>query len=755
MNVETNICRRGRWPRDRHPGVTALIARGYKGLLLAACISTHASDLLPPMTNGVPSEYAARRAGAEVGADRRIHITQEGLYRITHAGLLAAGITNPVGSNLRLFCRTQEIALSVSANGAWTTNDFAVFYGRPHDGYWTVTNTYWLGLGGTGLRMTQRNAAPQPGWPERATHWATVRYEPNNIYIPTYRPTDGSFDHWVAINVFNSGNTDLVISTPHPVSAGTAAVYLALWGRTAADLNPDHATRFSLNGANIQTTRYDGMNFHLATNWVLQGSLSNGANSIQLRQMIVSTTDTVSLEWMQVTYQASNQLIGGKLSFPGETLTNNYACGPWNTNETPWLLDIRQPHQPVRLINYEVSLIGATGQVRWADFATGTNRYWIASPTTLVDVAISPPVLFRDFSNTARRADYLIIAHGSLSTGAYQLARHRTRDGLRSLFVPIESVYDEFSYGIKDARAIKQLIGYAYHNWGIPPRFVLLVGDGSYDPQNHHGIATPRDYIPVYLDAAPFEYCVQDNWFGAVDGADFLADVAIGRFPFTTHSQVTSGVAKIIGFESAGSNASWRKRAILAADFYDSKADIDFRAASQSNVRSNLAQASFTMFNAYRDELSSTNARTVVTNNINSGVWAVSYFGHGTAGQWTDILHTGHVAQLQNTVWPIFTVMTCNNGAFANPTNECMAELLQERNQRGASATLSASALSVQAAADHYADGFYRHFTNAPPRTRLAAAIQSAQAELWLYSPNSQELLFYNLFGDPAQVVTP
>lgn len=716
---------------------------------------SHADDLLPPMTNGVPSEYAPRRSGAEVGADRRISVTNEGLYRITHATLLNAGITNPVGSELRLFCRTQEIALAVSSEGTWSTNDFAVFYGWPHDGYWTVTNTYWLGFGGSGLRMTSRNAAPQLGWPERTTRVVRVLYENKSIYVPTYRPTDGSFDHWISHNIFTNA-TNLFISTPYRVPAGTATVHLALWGRTSSiDHDPDHATRFTINGQAAQTSRYDGMVFHLGTNLAAQSVLSNGMNTVQLRQAFTGANDVASLEWLSIAYEASNTVVGGRLSFPGQPISNNYAASPWNTNDAPWLLDISNPYKPVQLVNYQVDTLAGTGRVRWADFAFGTNRYWLASPTTLMNSAISSPVLFREFSNISRQADYIVISHGLLATGAYQLAKHRSRDGLRTLMVPIESVYDEFSYGIKDARAIKQFLGYAYHHWATAPRFALLVGDGSYDPKNYYSIASPLDLIPVYLDAAPFEYCVQDNWYGTVDGSDLLPDVLVGRLPMTTSAQVTSAVAKIVGFEQAPTHATWRKKALLVAD--DNDGTNNFKAASESDVRPYLATNGFTLTTSYLDDQPGGTAinRAVVTNAINAGTWAVSYFGHGGPTLWGTGFDTGHVAQLQNINWPIFTVMTCDNGAFANPTNECMAEVLLERNQRGASATLSASALSLQVAAAHYAEGFYRHFTNALPRTRLGDAIQSGLAELWSFSPNSQELLFYNLFGDPAQVLTP
>lgn len=725
------------------------------GLLVLSAQFAQADDLLPAMTDGIPSEYTSRRAGAEVGADRRISIVREGLYRITYANLLSAGITNPLGSELRLFCRTQEIALATSNEGLWSSNDYAVFFGEPHDGYWTVTNTYWLGLGGSGLRMTSRNAAPQVGFQDRTSHWATVTYAPDNIFVPTYRSTDDSFDHWIAHNLFSTA-TNLSLSTPCPLAGSTATVYLALWGRTSTNnYNPDHETRLSLNGVSAQTSRYDGLEFYLATNWVPQSAMSNGANTVQLRQVFGSATDIASLEWMSIVYEASNRVSAGVLQLSGFPGTNNFAASPWNTNESPWLLDITKLARPVRLANYELGGVGATGQVRWADYATGTNSYWLASPTTLVDVAISAPILFRDFTNTDRRFDYLLITDGNLSTGAYQLAKYRARDGMKTLIVPIESVYDEFSYGIKDARAIKQFIGYAYHHWSTAPRYAVLVGDGSFDPRNNWGIASPRDPIPVYLSAAPFEYCAQDNWFGTVDGSDFLPDVQIGRFPFTTQGQMTSAVAKIIGFENAATNASWRKKALLVAD--DNDGINNFKAASELDVKPHLTSLSFTLTTSYLDDQAGQTAinRAVVTNTINSGVWAVNYFGHGGPSLWGTGFDTGHVAQLQNTTWPFFTVMTCENGAFANPTNECMAEVILERNQRGASATLSASALSLQSAAEHYADGFYSHFSNNVPRLRIGDAISSGLLELWSFSPGSQELLFYNLFGDPAQVVRP
>ncbi len=742
---------------EKRVGRARRARRSLFALALVTVSVARADDLLPPMTQGIPSEFAPRRAGAEVGADRRIFVSREGLYRITSSALAAAGISNPVGSQLRLYCRTQEIALAVSSDGLWSTNDFAVFYGWPHDGHWSVTNVYWLGLGGTGLRMTYRNATPQPGWSERTTHRRTVRHDPDRLFIPTYRPQDGDFDHWVAHLLTDVISATITAATPHRVLSETGTVSIFYWGRSATN----HATRFTLNSGLVQTSSYSGQSAYITNFSFPQSALSNGANTIRFQQLLGSS-DSAWVDWMELTYIASNQPIAGELAMEGTPISNNYAVAPWNTNEVPWLLDVTKPGRPVLLTNFALHSSGSTGMIRWADFAVETNRFWIGSPTTLIDAVVSLPELFTSLSNTSRQADYVFVTHPVLATGAYQLAKHRARDGLRTLMVPIDQVYNEFSYGIRDARAIKQFIGYAYHHWsGPPPRYVLLVGDGNFDPQNNFGVTNNTDLIPVWMGPAAFEYCAQDARYATVDGDDYMRDVQIGRLPFNTHALVTGAITRLINFENAATSATWRSKALYVAD--TNGPPNNFQTISDTYILTNLVKAGVPTFaRAYFNGANSAAVLSTITNvingaNTNGPVFSVSYFGHGWFNDWAVGFNNGHVATLNNGgSHPLFTVWTCANGAFANPTNQSMSERLLERPfNRGASAVLSASALSVNEAARRFAQGFYESFTNAPPRHRLGAAIDAGSLNLFAFSTNSEELLFYNLFGDPAQVVRP
>jgi hypothetical protein len=81
-------------------------------------------------------------------------------------------------------------------------------------------------------------------------------------------------------------------------------------------------------------------------------------------------------------------------------------------------------------------------------------------------------------------------------------------------------------------QAIMSFISDAYFEWDVPPEYVLLAGDS--------------ELIPVHEGLTP-----TDNFYAAVDGADYLADVLIGRMPAETVEQCAYLVAKAVAYERA------------------------------------------------------------------------------------------------------------------------------------------------------------------------------------------------------------
>ena len=188
---------------------------------------------------------------------------------------------------------------------------------------------------------------------------------------------------------------------------------------------------------------------------------------------------------------------------------------------------------------------------------------------------------------------------------------------------------------------------------------------------------------------------------------------------------------------------------------------LNFKGATVTNVYGYLQSNGFDHpETAYLDEISDGQARAIISNQFNSGIFCVSYFGHGAIGQWAastkNLFNSSNsVPGLTNTVYPVVTVLTCENGDFDEPSRECLAEALMEKRGGGSSASIAAASLSIEGAAEQFANGFYEALVNTNSYHRLGDVMNAGFLKLWTVSPGSDELLFYTLFGDPGQIVNP
>ena len=738
--------------------------RALLGLAAWLPLSAIAGVLLPDMTNGTPDEFAIRRAGAEVAAAGRIEVALNNLHRLSYSNLLAAGLTNPPGSSLRLFCRTQEVALFVTTSNAMGAADYALFFAQANEGYYTATNVYWLGAGGTGLRMETRNAAPLAPAAEVTSRWRRASYGPDVLFGQFYRPTDAAIDHWGAVLVTATAEVSVTVATPDRLPGGSAEIRVRMMGVTdSSAVNPDHVTRVRVNGTTITNHSYDGAVVVTITNRGPASLLNNGNNTIGLLQTAAGVpADNAILDTIEIEYDSTNRASGGGLRFGSRPGTNNVTVYGLPASNGLWALDITDPAQPVLLTNASVTADGSAWKIRFGESSAASNAYYILATSAVSEVSTVTPTAFRDLADTNRQADYLILCPYAMRTNAYQLGRQRVKQGLSVAVAPLADVYNEFSYGIKDADAIKQFLGYAYHHWRAPaPRYAVLLGDGCYDPKNFKGATGHDDTLPVHLGPSAYEWASLDNWFGMVDGADPLADIAVGRIPVRTDAQLGDVAGKILAYEALPPTNAWRKKALLTADLYDGTSAIDFKAASEARVATNLVAGGVNVLTkAYMDDAAynTTNKmRTAITNTINSGVLAVSYFGHGANDfqGYYSFFDTNDAAKLNNSVWPVVTAITCENGDFDDPLKECLGERLLERANRGAIAVAAAAAPSIQDAAEYFADGFYEALVNTNQYHRLGDIMSAAHLNLWSLYPTASELYFYSLLGDPGLVVNP
>lgn len=764
-------CPASNWPR---PALTYL----RPGTIWLACaagfvrLAMGAEPLLPPM-NGARGDFAPRRAGAEVGATVRISVTNEGLYRLTQPELTGVGMKSGdlVGSQIRLYCRTQEVAIIVSSNGLWTTNDYLLFFGTGFDGYYTSTNVYWLGTGGSGARMATRPAPPFAGvQPVTSSTWI-AHYDKDRSFRDNYRPDDESLDHWFAGASQNGVVTNFPLTTTCVVTSQPAGLTALLHGYTSADtVNPDHLTRVSVNGTLVGSFDFDGQTTCTGT-CSFAGSRLVSNNVVSFTQILASgvSVDRVLIEGFSITYSRLLMAEGGSLIFTGQVGTNNYRVENFSGNSGFWPLDVTTAGAPVLLSGYVVTNVTGGYAVQFGDAPANAGRYAVCHSNGLRNVAKVERVPFRGLSSTNRQADYIVICPYAFRSQAYRLLRYRYGQGLNVAVAPLADIYNEFSYGIADASAIKQFLGFAFHHWKSPvPQYVLLAGNGTYDPKRNlvgtdpgNSYAAP-DIIPVHMGPSNERWTALDGWYVQVNGVDNVPDIALGRITATNEAAFKNVIDKIIAFEAVPPEDLIRSQILLVADKKDGS--LDFKAACTNIHQTYLT--GYGVISEYYDVYGSVPVtRQHVIDDLNSGVFMTSYFGHGAMDQWAGhpletpsyILSANDVCALTNTDFPIMSMLTCFGGLFQSPTDvKSMVEAFLERPSHGASACIAATAESDEPHNEAFAAGFSRYlFTDKTFPPRIGDAFLAGCAKLWELDPSTQELLFLEVFGDPAMIVNP
>ena len=736
------------------------------GLLLItafAATGNDSPDLLPPM-NGEPGDFAPRRAGLDVNASIKIAVTNAGLFCIRHTDLVAAGVdpAQIVGWKMRLFCRTQEVAVRVSRVSLWQANDYLLFYGWGFDGDISRTNIFWLGFKGGGRRIASRSGVPISSVPDVTSARHTIGHARDYWFQDTYLPSDPSFDHWFAEALRDSAAVTLTPAADYLDSTRSAECTLRLFGYSfTSAANPDHCTRFMVNGVHAADFYHDGQTAKTGT-CVLAAGVLRSANTItlqQIRQPNVSV-DQVFLQDLTITYWRRLVMAGRNLVFGGQATPANYRLGTLPSNGDCWVFDVTDPATPVQITGAQFVPTPGGFDLRFGD-TNGARRYAVAYRPWCAPPRVER-VFFRDLAVTSRQADYIVICPYQFRYQVYRLLKRRHGQNLRVVVAPLPDIYNEFGYGIADPAAIKQFIGYAFHHWQAPaPRYVLLVGNGSYDPfRNMVGTSAQDSYsapdlVPVHMGPSRYKWTALDGWYVQVNGADKLPDLAIGRLPLATRDDVRRAVDKTFASENIIAADSRRRQALLVADRQDG--GLNFKAACESLRTSILGPAGYTTTTAYNDDLGTAVERQVIRGAFNAGAMYACYFGHGAMDQWgvDNIFNTNDVVNLANSFYPVVAMLTCQAGNFQSPTDrKSMAEAFLEGDRRGAAACIASSALSMQGSCEYFAGGFFNGcaVTRAP---RLGDAFLAGCTNLWAHNPTTQELLYMQIFGDPAMLINP
>ncbi len=151
-----------------------------------------------------------------------------------------------------------------------------------------------------------------------------------------------------------------------------------------------------------------------------------------------------------------------------------------------------------------------------------------------------------------RGVDYLIVTHADFLAAAERLRGLKESEGYRVAVVDVDRAYDRYSSGVVEANAIRALIAELESpRLRRRARYVVLLGDDTYDPRDFLGIGD-RSYVPsLYGWDGVFGRVPSETRYADMNGDD-SPEVAIGRLPARTAAEADLLVEKIARFRESG-----------------------------------------------------------------------------------------------------------------------------------------------------------------------------------------------------------
>jgi uncharacterized repeat protein (TIGR01451 family) len=587
------------------------------------------------------------------------------------------------------------------------TGTGAYFYGEPVGSLYTDENAYWVAVA-PGSTMAVERAAPTGLL--TTTSFTEALHQEQEQFPVLINFRDPEVDFWVWDYLY-AGYEGLdarsfAIRAIGVTGAGDASLTVHLLGGTDTVPGDDHHAQVLFNGQPVGEARWDGLASFDIEFPLPPGSVLEGDNAVEVRALLDGGVpeSLFYVDSFDLTYERRYRAVDDALTFTAAGGTQ-VAIGGF-TGPGVLLFDVTVPSRPVLVTGSAASREGdGRYEVRFGATGSGeTRRYQALLPYRAKAAARVRPWQDAGLSRETNAADYLLVVPESLKEAARSLAQYRVGQGLATMVVGLEDIYDEFNAGLAEPPAIRTFLRYATSRWSTPPRYVALVGRGTYDYKDVSGFGD--NLVPTLLVGSPDGLVASDIAFADLTGDDGVPEIAIGRVPVLTAADLADYVAKIQAHESSAGDA-WQRHVLMAAD--DPDVAGNFTADSESVTA--LLPPDYT---ATRVDLATTPpaaGRAAILQAINDGVVAFNYIGHGAPDRLAqeNLFTTADVASLHNSDrLPVFLAMTCSAGNFATPGYPSLGEAMLLRKGGGAFAVWAPSGLSENPSAVRLDQGFFR-----------------------------------------------
>jgi hypothetical protein len=693
--------------RRKTPIISALLM----AIILAACSA--------PVVTPIASRTSALKA--------KLAIDHEGLVSITQADLKAANLNWPsidLG-RLRLFYRGHEVPIWLDGQGADQT---LKFYAQANHSRYTTDSIYFLQPGDQAAQLMINQPPGQSASTTSIDHYtATLHVEQNHVYSPQVLEGDHWF--WAQLPAPQSKTFTFTLDS---LVAGISHVRLDVWASTEAKTKPDHHLIVSINGQKISDDQFSGIARHTIEADIPQGALIEGQNTFQVSAPgdTGAGADIVFIDTFEVRYPRRFVAQADRLEFDG-------VAGPVQLLGFSGPIEIFDLTDPDRAIHIDRSA---------ADFiAASDHRYLAIGPKGYASVRIARGAFDLDLRANLG-AEYVAIGPVDLLKPLQPLLDWHASQNLKTIAVPAEAIYDQFSDGRVEPEAIRSFLKYAAANWKPAPKYVLLVGDSTYDPL---GYSAPPDgnRLPAFFVQTSYGgETASDVEFVRLHDDSPLPDIAIGRVPARTADQVRGWVERTLVYSRSAPGGDWRQRILAVADGQEPQFAGDaktFLDAFPKNYQGVFLTPPANVAGANQQ----------VIEKFSEGNLIVAYFGHGSVTQWgkDNLFTVTDVEALSNgDRLPVVLNLTCLTGLFTHPKVQSLTETLLWKQSGGAVAVLAPTSLTLSDDQSFLSQALVAGYL-ADPSKPLGELLLNAWRKIPLEGAGTLDVLrTFLLFGDPA-----
>lgn len=753
-------------------------------------IGTILAAIMIPITAATSSEahHFNDESVLKTGRWVRVSVAESGIYKITYENLVSWGLS--VTSSPKVYgygggklaesfkekktddLPQQNVWIEKGSDGVFNAGDYILFYAQgpvtwSYDGgKFTHTRNpysdygYYFVTTDTG-KERYINDSIKPSATGTPTHTLTT-FTDYALHEEELRSIIKSGQEWYGEEFTNSSEEEFDfdmpnISTGTPMKVTVAAItesgsQTSMTGRIGTRLQtytlqrkPSDYAAYESKNTREYTAETDEIEFYLRYNGSSGGT--GWLNYIEL-----NATRRLTMNGSYMTYR--NPTVTGEECVRYE-LSGEEGIEIW---------DITDPLNIKRIETaYENGIYSYNAdETTMREYAAVRTGRAFASPTKTEDVA-------NQNLHSIKDADLVIITADEYMPYAEQIADlHSEKDGISTLVVTPQQVYNEYSSGTPDATSYRWLVKSMYDRTeGKKPQNLMLMGDATYDHRGYERENLMYNKVLTYESQNSLHTTTQsyatDDYFGMIGdetGGNLLSDpmsIGVGRLPISTEEQAETMVRKISAYMKDTEKGSWKNRMVyIADDDNDSKLCYTWQSDTLANrIEKNHKEMQVTRLftDAYTKVVTSNSVSYPEVNkklleHFKNGALFMDYTGHGsTEGLAAEkFFDRSDIAGLTNKKYPYFFTATCDFTDFDKPTQSGGEDLILKED--GGAIALYSACRTVYASDNftlnkNFHDVFLKR-ENGKPITFGEAFRQSKN------KTSGHNKLSYILMGDPA-----